>query len=699
MEGVLGGRLDVLLRFIPRWNVIPQFIPFVIFSIAVVAETNRAPFDLVEAEQEIVGGFHTEYSGMRFAMFFLAEYVNMFTMSAIVVSVFLGGYSGLVFGLTGIWATLLSFVWFMAQGGRRALLLHLASRFASPNAIRPAHASGMETAHPRRAGMARRLDVGVGLPAVRAAMVVKGARNMGVVADLAKGMAVTFRHMVGTIFRGGSLTTEYPKEFREKPDRFHGRHVLNRYPDGMEKCIGCELCAGACPARCIYVRGADNPIDNPVSPGERYGFVYEINMLRCIFCALCVEACPTEAITMTQLFEMSTTRREDAIYTKNELLVDADGTPNHMFPEDRLANLVELTKADGWMRATAPQGRAAYEGIEAWTPSAGVGLRPAETGQKGSMGAAQNETGQTRQAQTKQARRDRPRPNRPRRDRPRPNRGRGVMELALFVVFGLVAVVGSLAVILAKNPVYSALAMMATLFSFAIFYVMHLAHFVAAVQIIVYAGAVMTLFLFVIMFIGIDREEDRSETLPRQRMFVAVIGAAILAGVATLAFRGFHWITYLGESTGEPFNGTVQNISVDLFTEWALPFETVSLLLDHRRHRGHRPGLLPTGQTLGRRPLMELTVTPGWYMGLAALVFVVGAAGLLTRRNALIMFMSVELMLNAVNLTFVAAGTAIGNSVGQLVGVLRPRRGRCGSRGGSRHHRGRLPTPANRQCR
>ncbi len=217
---------------------------------------------------------------------------------------------------------------------------------------------------------------------------------MGVVADLAKGMAVTFRHMVNTVFRGGSLTTEYPKEFREKPDRFHGRHVLNRYPDGMEKCIGCELCAGACPARCIYVRGADNPIDAPVSPGERYGFVYEINMLRCIFCALCVEACPTEAITMTQLFEMSTTRREDAIYTKDELLIEPDGTPQHMFPEDRLANLIELTKADGWMRATAPQGRAAYEGIAAWTPSAGVGLRPPEQGQQGEAEAGQVETGQ-----------------------------------------------------------------------------------------------------------------------------------------------------------------------------------------------------------------------------------------------------------------------------------------------------------------
>ena len=93
----------------------------------------------------------------------------------------------------------------------------------------------------------------------------------------------------------------------------------------MEKCIGCELCAGVCPARCIYVRGADNPPDAPVSPGERYGFVYEINYLRCIHCDLCVEACPTEAITETKLFEFSFTNRDDAIYTKNELLVDDEG--------------------------------------------------------------------------------------------------------------------------------------------------------------------------------------------------------------------------------------------------------------------------------------------------------------------------------------------------------------------------------------
>ncbi|HUE58055.1 MAG TPA: NADH-quinone oxidoreductase subunit NuoI, partial [Acidimicrobiales bacterium] len=143
--------------------------------------------------------------------------------------------------------------------------------------------------------------------------------------DFFKGFVVT-----GKLPFKPKVTTQYPEEKRPKPERFHGRHVLNRYEDGMEKCIGCELCAGVCPARCIYVRGADNPPDAPVSPGERYGFVYEINFLRCIHCDLCVEACPTEAITESKMFEFSFSNREDAIYTKAELLVDDDGNPRRL---------------------------------------------------------------------------------------------------------------------------------------------------------------------------------------------------------------------------------------------------------------------------------------------------------------------------------------------------------------------------------
>ena len=158
-----------------------------------------------------------------------------------------------------------------------------------------------------------------------------------------KGFAVTFRQMFKP-----KVTTRYPKDKRVKPQRFHGRHVLNRYPDGMEKCIGCELCAGVCPANCIYVRGADNPPEDPRSPGERFGFIYEINYLRCIHCDLCVEACPTEAITETKLFEFSFENRDDAIYTKEELLVGDDGRPKKLRWEDWRPGEDENTS--GWMR-------------------------------------------------------------------------------------------------------------------------------------------------------------------------------------------------------------------------------------------------------------------------------------------------------------------------------------------------------------
>jgi NADH-quinone oxidoreductase subunit I len=196
---------------------------------------------------------------------------------------------------------------------------------------------------------------------------------MGVFTEFLKGLRVTGKVMLRTISGKEMVTTRYPQERREKPPRFHGRHVLNRYPDGMEKCIGCELCAGACPADCIYVRGMDNDPDSPTSPGERFGFVYEINMLRCIFCGLCVEACPTEAITMTHLFEMSTTNRQDAIYTRETLLMDEQGHVPHMFPEDPMADLAELDAADGWVKATAPSGVAAYEGEVMWQGTPGAG--------------------------------------------------------------------------------------------------------------------------------------------------------------------------------------------------------------------------------------------------------------------------------------------------------------------------------------
>ncbi len=190
------------------------------------------------------------------------------------------------------------------------------------------------------------------------------------------------------------VTRQYPEEKRPKQPRQHGRHVLNRYEDGMEKCIGCELCAGVCPADCIYVRGLDNPPDHPVSPGERYGYVYEINFLRCIHCDLCVEACPTEAITETKLMEFSFTNRNDAIYTKEELLVGDDGRPKHMPWEDWREG--DDLHTSGWMRATSPAGNAAFEGAVQWSGELGYGTRAPEAGQRGSRDDASTGSRQLR---------------------------------------------------------------------------------------------------------------------------------------------------------------------------------------------------------------------------------------------------------------------------------------------------------------
>ncbi len=114
LQELVAAQQGTWLGFIPRWNIVLQPVAFVIFLVSIIAETNRTPFDMAEAEQELVAGWHTEYSAMKFAMFFLAEYANMVTGSAMASILFLGGWIGPMFGPPALQAVLPT-LWFVLK--------------------------------------------------------------------------------------------------------------------------------------------------------------------------------------------------------------------------------------------------------------------------------------------------------------------------------------------------------------------------------------------------------------------------------------------------------------------------------------------------------------------------------------------------------------------------------------------------------
>jgi NADH-quinone oxidoreductase subunit I len=139
-----------------------------------------------------------------------------------------------------------------------------------------------------------------------------------------RGMFTTFKALFEK-----PVTVQYPEQKRPVRPRYRGRHELKRYDNGLEKCIGCALCAAACPSDAIFVEAAENTDEERYSPGERYASTYEINMLRCIFCGFCEDACPTEAIVLEHDYELAYSDRASAIFGKDKLLVKvaAGGSP------------------------------------------------------------------------------------------------------------------------------------------------------------------------------------------------------------------------------------------------------------------------------------------------------------------------------------------------------------------------------------
>jgi len=310
--------------------VLLQPLGFLIFFLAIAAELNRSPFDLLEAESEIVSGFHTEYSGMKFALFYLSEYAHAFAMSAVAVTLFFGGWGwallpGPLWFFIKVFMLFAIFLWMRSTLPRIRVdqLMGFAWKFLFPLALINLFITAAEAL------------IWPGFPwwllflnlAIAALLIVLWSGLFPVPGEgvsfnrygrgIAKGMALTFRHL----FRH-PITVQYPEQKLTPAPRFRGYQLI-WYED---QCNGCRACVRACPVSII---------DIETQKGEK-GLVVEkleVDFGRCLFCGLCVEACPVQALFMSRDYEKATYRRESLVMNKEQFIAAEKRRSAYAYPD------------------------------------------------------------------------------------------------------------------------------------------------------------------------------------------------------------------------------------------------------------------------------------------------------------------------------------------------------------------------------
>ena len=289
---------------------------FVIFYVSALAETNRPPFDLVEAESELVAGFMVEYGSTPYLLFMLGEYVAITTMCAMATILFLGGWLPPVPYPPFTWVP--GVIWFALK------VFFMFFMFAMAKAIVPRY----------RYDQLMRLGWKVFLPISLAMVVIVAGvlqfsawrrsevamRNINATArSLLLSEFVSAFVLAMRYFFKPKPTLNYPFEKGPISPRFRGEHALRRYPNGEERCIACKLCEAICPAQAITIEAGPRRND-----GTRRTVRYDIDMVKCIYCGLCQEACPVDAIVEGPNFEFATETREELYYDKAKLLANGD---------------------------------------------------------------------------------------------------------------------------------------------------------------------------------------------------------------------------------------------------------------------------------------------------------------------------------------------------------------------------------------